>query len=147
MEVPPGEYVFHQGDFGDNLFVILSGSVVVKVEKHFKADNQTVEQVVSSLYDGQHFGELAMMETQQKGEEVVLEEKLENINIKSFDEVRRELFRQDMEILEKQSRILKNMRLQELQRKNSNVLNWMQDEPKERHFVMKLVNDEEDPGT
>lgn len=76
-----------------------------------------------------------------------MEEKLENINIKSFDEVRRELFRQDMEILEKQSRILKNMRLQELQRKNSNVLNWMQDEPKERHFVMKLVNDEEDIGT
>jgi len=33
MEVPPGEYVFHQGDFGDNLFVILSGSVVVKIEK------------------------------------------------------------------------------------------------------------------
>ena len=70
-----------------------------------------------------------MMETSQKGEEQVLEEKLENINIKSFEEVKKDLFRQDMEILEKQSRMLKNMKMKEMQRQNSNVVDWMKDEP------------------
>ena len=70
-----------------------------------------------------------MMETSQTGEEQVLEEKLENINIKSFEEVKKDLFRQDMEILEKQSRMLKNMKMKEMQRQNSNVVDWMKDEP------------------
>lgn len=52
LEIPPGEYVFHQGDFGDNLYVILSGSVDVKIEKKFSQFGPVVEQVVSSLYDG-----------------------------------------------------------------------------------------------
>lgn len=45
-----------------------------------------MEYVQSTLYDGQHFGELSMMETRQKGEEMLLEEKLENIEITSLKE-------------------------------------------------------------
>lgn len=35
-EIPPGEYVFMQGDYGDNLFIILKGSVTVKADKKFE---------------------------------------------------------------------------------------------------------------
>lgn len=33
IKVEPGEYVFYQNDYGDNLYVILSGSITVKVNK------------------------------------------------------------------------------------------------------------------
>ena len=33
MKVEPGEYVFFQGDYGDNLYVILKGSITVKIDK------------------------------------------------------------------------------------------------------------------
>ena len=59
-----------------------------------------VEQVVSSLYDGQHFGELAMLETKQKEEEEVLEEKLEDLNVINLEEVKKQLFQLDMKNLE-----------------------------------------------
>ncbi|CAD8118326.1 unnamed protein product [Paramecium sonneborni] len=145
IEVPPGEYVFHQGDFGDNLFVILSGSVVVKIEKKFNRFGPVIEQVVSSLYDGQHFGELAMMETTQKGAEEVLEEKLENINVKSLKEVKEQLIKQQLQDLGQQDEALQKQKIKELQKQNTNIINLVKtDNVKEKHYVMNLANDDED---
>jgi len=56
-----GKYVFHQGDEGDLMYVILRGSVNVKIKKAFKS-GQTQLVSVNSLYDGHHFGELAITE-------------------------------------------------------------------------------------
>lgn len=33
MKVDPGEYIFYQGDYGDNLYVILKGSITVKIDR------------------------------------------------------------------------------------------------------------------
>ncbi|CAD8194911.1 unnamed protein product [Paramecium pentaurelia] len=144
IEVPPGEYVFHQGDFGDNLFVILSGSVVVKIEKKFNQFGPIIEQVVSSLYDGQHFGELAMMETTQKGSEEVLEEKLENINIKSLKEVKEQLIKQQLQDLGQQDEAFQKQKIKELQRQNTNIINLVkEDNIKEKHYIMNLANNDE----
>jgi len=56
-----GKYVFHQGDEGDLMYVILRGSVNVKIKKAFKS-GQAQFVSVNSLYDGHHFGELAITE-------------------------------------------------------------------------------------
>jgi hypothetical protein len=66
----------------------LRGSVTVKVDKEYEK-GVTTKLVVSSLFDGQHFGELAMMETKQKDEYEVLEEKLETVNVATMAEVKR----------------------------------------------------------
>ncbi|KAM3143199.1 hypothetical protein pb186bvf_004785 [Paramecium bursaria] len=141
LEIQPGEYVFKQGDYGDNLFVILQGSVSVKIERQFLRDGLVMEQVVSSLYDGQHFGELAMMDTNQGEEEdeMVLEEKLSNIQISSLREAQKELFKQDMESLGKQSRIQMNQTIQEYQKRNININNWLKEDEK-KQYVMELTN-------
>mmetsp|Transcript_10794 Transcript_10794/g.9339 ORF Transcript_10794/g.9339 Transcript_10794/m.9339 type:complete len:87 (+) Transcript_10794:133-393(+) len=46
------------------MYVILQGSVDIKINKVIYKDQ--VEITVTSLYDGGHFGELAMMGTNQK---------------------------------------------------------------------------------
>jgi len=56
-----GRYVFHQGDEGDLMYVILRGSVNVKIQRKFK-NGQSQFISVNSLYDGHHFGELAITE-------------------------------------------------------------------------------------
>ena len=53
--------VFKQGDFGDQMYIILQGSVNVKIDH--KLGSYTELKLVNVLYDGQHFGELAIMKT------------------------------------------------------------------------------------
>jgi CRP-like cAMP-binding protein len=54
----PNSTVFSQGDLGDNLYVIIKGSVtVIKSTEDFR--NHPV--VVNSLYSGQHFGDIALI--------------------------------------------------------------------------------------
>eukprot|EP01017_Pseudomicrothorax_dubius_P007327 TRINITY_DN12266_c0_g1_i2.p1 TRINITY_DN12266_c0_g1~~TRINITY_DN12266_c0_g1_i2.p1 ORF type:complete len:518 (-),score=109.95 TRINITY_DN12266_c0_g1_i2:73-1626(-) len=61
----PGATVFEQGDFGDLMYVILKGSVNVRVKRQ-NLFGKEESRVVASLYDGAHFGELAMMGTNAK---------------------------------------------------------------------------------
>jgi len=59
-----GQEIFHQGDSGDLMFVILHGSVTIKrASAAFGADPV----IVNTLYDGDSFGELTMFGTQMKG--------------------------------------------------------------------------------
>lgn len=54
----PNTIVFNQGDIGDNLYIIIQGSVnVIKSSQDFR--NHSV--IVSSIYSGQHFGDVALL--------------------------------------------------------------------------------------
>lgn len=54
VRVPKGQYVFHQGDYGDAFFLIFSGSVDVII-------GMKDRKVVAQLAAGQTFGELALL--------------------------------------------------------------------------------------
>jgi len=57
---PAAETIFQQGDYGDMMYVILRGSVNVRVKK--KTSYGTVENlIVNTLYDGNHFGDYAIV--------------------------------------------------------------------------------------
>lgn len=51
-----GECVFHQGDIGDSLYIILKGSAEVVREENGK------EQIIAHLSAGQYFGEMALLQ-------------------------------------------------------------------------------------
>lgn len=60
-----GSVIFRQGDFGDLMYIILRGSVNVRIKK--ATIYGTVDDaIVAVLYDGAHFGEYAMLRTNQK---------------------------------------------------------------------------------
>ena len=53
-----GREIFRQGDVGNHFYVILSGSVEVLIrDPHTNANNR-----VATLYTGDSFGELALLE-------------------------------------------------------------------------------------
>ena len=66
------EILFKQGDFGDFLYVVIKGSVNVIVNSRNKL-GEFKETVVASLYDGSHFGELAMMGANRNTKELKID--------------------------------------------------------------------------
>ena len=52
------EIIIRQGEAGDSMFVILSGSILI-VKK--SADYGNIELIINSMYDGETFGELALL--------------------------------------------------------------------------------------
>ena len=69
----PGEYVIRQGEIGDHMYIILKGCINVKVNLIFKRDltisdskPEIVLRQVASLYDGDHFGEMALIDLEKK---------------------------------------------------------------------------------
>ena len=67
QEFNPGEIIFNQGDFGNFMYVIIKGAVNIRRIRKTK-NEQLQNLVVNTLYDGEIFGELAMMGTTQKKE-------------------------------------------------------------------------------
>jgi len=62
---PAGTTIFKQGDYGDLMYIILRGTVNVRIMK--QTIFGTIEDIiVAVLYDGSHFGEYAMMGTSQQ---------------------------------------------------------------------------------
>jgi cAMP-dependent protein kinase regulator len=57
--VPPGEYVFREGDPGDLFYMIEQGQV--ECLKNGGGDTFGQETLVRTLYEGDHFGELALL--------------------------------------------------------------------------------------
>src|SRR5207237_604761 len=56
----PGDVVFHQGDLGDSLYIILDGEAEVVIENHGE------EKVVARLMPGEQFGEMALLNMQTR---------------------------------------------------------------------------------
>ena len=61
IHFPKGTTIFNQGDYGDLMYIIIKGSVDVRFNHTFKQSNKTLAISTISLYDGYHFGELAML--------------------------------------------------------------------------------------
>jgi CRP/FNR family cyclic AMP-dependent transcriptional regulator len=64
-ELPAGELVFEQGDEGDAMYVIESGGVDIQTG----SEKQRV--VLASLYNGQYFGELSLLDGAPRSARVV----------------------------------------------------------------------------
>ena len=74
-----GSFVFKQGDYGDNMYIILRGSCNVRISR--KNKHGIIEDViVNCLYDGDMFGELSMMGTSMKSK---LQTKTTHLNKKA----------------------------------------------------------------
>ena len=62
VEFPSQHIIFNEGDFGDLMYVILRGSVNIRILKTIDIyEGISSSHVVNSFYDGDHFGDLAMM--------------------------------------------------------------------------------------
>ena len=75
----PQDYVIKQGDVGSHMYIILKGCINVKAELKFKttADLTRIKEPVylrqlATLYDGDHFGEIALIDLEQKEDISVL---------------------------------------------------------------------------
>lgn len=60
LHFEPGEVIFHQGDVGDYLYIIVEGTVDVLVEKEGK------EAKVAELSKGAYFGEMALLNKRER---------------------------------------------------------------------------------
>lgn len=58
LHFEPGEYVFHEGDRGDSLYVIISGSAEVVSQ----SGEGGQERILTVLQSGEFFGEIAMLQ-------------------------------------------------------------------------------------
>ena len=62
IEHQANERIFSEGDYGDLMYIIVKGSVNIKLKKKLSyKDSEVFEYVINSFYDGDHFGDLAMM--------------------------------------------------------------------------------------
>ena len=62
-----GAVLFRQGDFGDKMYIILKGSVNVKVNIPNKFTGEMRKRVVAWMVDGASFGEYSMLGGKSRG--------------------------------------------------------------------------------
>lgn len=74
-----GEYVFHEGDIGDYLYIIAKGSVEVLKEKEGK------EVRISTLIAGQYFGEMALLHQNKRSASIRCLEPLDVVAVRKGD--------------------------------------------------------------
>ena len=91
---PSGLNLFNEGDEGENMYIIIKGAANVfkKVKDH--RTNKVQELLVSSLYDGDHFGELAMI-GKGKQKHINTLEILENI--KCFEDIEKQQIEEEQQ--------------------------------------------------
>lgn len=73
MRVPSGRAVFSEGDNGDTLFVVLEGSVRVMINTR-QADGSVALSTINTLFNGQCFGETALLSHAPRSATVVAAE-------------------------------------------------------------------------
>lgn len=76
---PRHSFVFKQGDYGDLMYVILRGSCNVRITRTTQYGTQE-DVVVACLYDGDRFGELAMMGTTAKSSLIKQTDHISDLN-------------------------------------------------------------------
>ncbi|RME06824.1 MAG: cyclic nucleotide-binding domain-containing protein [Deltaproteobacteria bacterium] len=72
--------IIREDDMGDSLFLILDGSVRV-----YKTELSKEEEVINTLYVGDHFGEIALIDHQPRSATVVANETCRMLEIKRDD--------------------------------------------------------------
>jgi len=88
IEYQANERIFSEGDYGDLMYIIVKGSVNIKLKrKLFYKDAEPFEMVINSFYDGDHFGDLAMMSI-KKSESSQNKNKPLNLNELTLKDVR-----------------------------------------------------------
>ena len=85
QEFAQNQIIFNQGDFGNYMYVILKGAINIRRIRTTK-DHIIQNIVVNTLYDGDIFGELAMMGTTQKKEKNIMEINKNNGGNEEIDE-------------------------------------------------------------
>jgi CRP/FNR family transcriptional regulator, cyclic AMP receptor protein len=70
LRVPAGRTVFNEGDDGDEMYVIHDGSVRVMINTR-TADGGVTPSTINTLYDGQCFGEVALLSSSLRTATVV----------------------------------------------------------------------------
>ena len=79
----PAEVVFKQGDEGEALFIVFTGTVEVKVSQYVLGD--PVEVTVCELSKGEFFGERALMNDEPRAASVVAKDGVELVQISRED--------------------------------------------------------------
>ena len=69
VNLPARTTIFEQGDIGEKMYVILKGRVAVEVT----AENSDIPVVVALLKDGEHFGELGLIDQNRIDEQSLTE--------------------------------------------------------------------------
>lgn len=91
IEYPANQIIFKEGDFGDLMYIILRGSVNIRVLKHLDIyKDESCSLVVNSFYDGDQFGDLAMMSVKQSNS-TLLKSKALTSNVHRIKDVRKYL--------------------------------------------------------
>jgi len=85
------EVIFDEGTVGDSLYIVKNGSVRVT-----KMENGGEEKVLAILYQGDHFGEIALVDHQTRSATVIANENCELIQLRENDF--NKLLEQDKEI-------------------------------------------------
>ncbi len=75
----PGEAVFHQGDLGDTLYILLRGEAEVVHE-----DNGA-ETVIAHLHPGEFFGEMALLNQKTRGATIRCTKSMDVLTLKKGD--------------------------------------------------------------
>jgi serine/threonine protein kinase/CRP-like cAMP-binding protein len=73
-EYAEGDYIIRQGEIGDKFYIILEGSAFIK-EEHSSGDPNKAR-VITTLYDGHFFGEMALIYDEPRMASVVAAEKI-----------------------------------------------------------------------
>ncbi|KAL4498514.1 hypothetical protein ABPG72_019632 [Tetrahymena utriculariae] len=94
VQYPADQIIFNQGDEGDLMYVIIRGACHVRI-KRISPDGKDDSLVVATLYDGQQFGELALM-NQKKSTNIVKSIKANDLGPIRISQIKKELEKQPL---------------------------------------------------
>ncbi|KAL4491785.1 hypothetical protein ABPG72_006040 [Tetrahymena utriculariae] len=67
------DFIFHQEDLADNMYIILKGSIHVRIKRQEDVDKQLKDPVITTIYDGFSFGDLALINLKIKQSKDIVE--------------------------------------------------------------------------
>ncbi|KAL4444515.1 hypothetical protein ABPG74_016808 [Tetrahymena malaccensis] len=67
------DFIFHQGDLADNMYIILKGSIHVRIKREEDINKQLKDPVITTIYDGFSFGDLALINLKIKQSKDIIE--------------------------------------------------------------------------
>lgn len=77
----PGEYVVHEGDPGDGVYIVTEGRLEVVLEKDATNGEQPKVQHIADINKGEFFGEFCLLESQYRSASVLAKEQSELVFI------------------------------------------------------------------